>query len=94
MTREPSRANSHHPNYAAALVFAAALLTGAYSYAADGTPAVPSKHQLMKDCMAKQKAAESGKPTAEMRKACKDVAKNEKQNDDRAAADAAAAPQK
>jgi hypothetical protein len=40
---------------------------------------------LMKDCMAKQKASESGKTHADMRKACKDVTKNEKQNDERAA---------
>jgi hypothetical protein len=44
----------------------------------------------MKDCMAKQKASESGKTRAEMRKACKDVTKNEKQNDERAADEHAA----
>jgi hypothetical protein len=42
--------------------------------------AAPSKHQLMKDCMAKQKAA--GRPRQEVRDACKDVAKTEKENAD------------
>jgi hypothetical protein len=40
-----------------------------------------SKHQLMKDCMAKQKAAHSGLPKEDMKNACKDVTKTEKQND-------------
>ena len=44
----------------------------------------PSKHQLMKDCMAKQKAANSGLPKEDMKNACKDVTKTEKQNDDAA----------
>ncbi len=48
---------------------------------ADDASGVQSSHQLMKDCMAKQKASESGKTHAEMRKACKDVTKNEKQNE-------------
>ncbi len=43
--------------------------------------AAPSKHQLMKDCMAKQKAAHSGLPKEDMKNACKDVTKTEKQND-------------
>ena len=46
--------------------------------------ATPSKHQLMKDCMAKQKAANSGLPKEDMKNACKDVTKTEKQNDDAA----------
>jgi hypothetical protein len=43
--------------------------------------AAQSKHQLMKDCMAKQKAAHSGLPKEDMKNACKDVTKTEKQND-------------
>jgi hypothetical protein len=44
----------------------------------------PSRHQLMKDCMAKQRAANSGLPKEDMKSACKDVTKTEKQNDDAA----------
>jgi hypothetical protein len=44
---------------------------------------------MMKDCMAKQKASESGIPKEEMKKNCKDVTKTEKQNADKPAAPAA-----
>jgi hypothetical protein len=66
------------------LLLAATLACGGLVLA-DDAPAVPSSHQLMKDCMAKQKASESGKTRADMRKACKDVTKNAKQNDERSA---------
>jgi hypothetical protein len=65
----------------------AAALSFVGSAFADDAPGAPSGHQLMKDCMAKQRASESGKTRADMRKACKDVTKNEKQNDNRAADD-------
>jgi hypothetical protein len=68
------------------LLLAAAVSFGGSVFAGDA-PDAPSSHQLMKDCMAKQKASESGKTRADMRKACKDVTKNEKQNDERAADD-------
>jgi hypothetical protein len=42
---------------------------------------VPSKHQLMKDCMAKQKASDGGMPKEDMKKNCKDVTQTEEQND-------------
>jgi hypothetical protein len=44
----------------------------------------PSAHQLMKDCMAKQEASESGKSADDMRKICRDLTKTEKENQDRA----------
>jgi hypothetical protein len=44
----------------------------------------PSRHQLMKECMAKQKSADSGLPKEDMKNTCKDVTKTEKQNDDAA----------
>jgi hypothetical protein len=78
--------------FAAAPIVAAAMLCCVCTYA-DEAP-VQSKHQMMKDCMAKQKASESGKTRADMRKACKDVTKNAKQNDQRAASDPQAAAQK
>ena len=72
------------------LCLAAALL-GAAVYADEPAPAassaaasaaapVPTRHQLMKDCMAKQKAAGSGKPKYELSQDCKDIVKTEKEN--------------
>jgi hypothetical protein len=78
---------------AATLMLAAGLACAAEARADDAAP-VPSAHQLMKECMAKQKASESGKNRADMRKACKDVTKNEKQNDEQAVNGPQAAPQK
>jgi hypothetical protein len=67
---------------AAAVILAAGLFCGAMSYA--DNPPVPSKHQMMKDCMAKQKASEAGRSREDMRNSCKDVTKTEKQNADKA----------
>jgi hypothetical protein len=68
--------------FAAAVTLSAGLLFG--QARADETPAPPSKHQLMKDCMAKQKASEAGRSKEDMKKSCRDVTKTEKQNADRA----------
>jgi len=70
---------------AISLLTSASLLFAIYAHADDAAPKTPSKHQLMKECMAKQKAAENPMPHADLRKACEDVTKNEKQNDERAA---------
>jgi hypothetical protein len=67
---------------AAALILAAGLFCAATSYA--DNPPVPSKHQMMKECMAKQKASEAGRSREDMRNSCKDVTKTEKQNADKA----------
>jgi hypothetical protein len=71
-------------NAAAASMLSAALLC-AIQARADEAPS-PSQHQLMKDCMAKQKASDSGRLKEDMEKSCRDLAKTEKQNADRAAA--------
>jgi hypothetical protein len=47
---------------------------------ADEKPA-PSKHQLMKECMAKQKASDGGMPKEDMKKNCKDVTDTERENE-------------
>ena len=47
----------------------------------------PSTRQLMKDCMDKVKASESGKSMEDMRKICRDLTKTEKENQDRALVD-------
>jgi hypothetical protein len=62
----------------AASLMAAGMLCCVPAFA-DQAP-VPSKHQMMKDCMAKQKASDSGRHTDEMKKSCRDITKNEKQN--------------
>jgi len=41
-----------------------------------------SRHQMMKDCMAKQKASDGGMPKEEMKKACKDVTATEHENEE------------
>jgi hypothetical protein len=41
---------------------------------------VTSKHQMMKDCMAKQKASDGGMPKEQMKKSCRDVTKTEHEN--------------
>jgi hypothetical protein len=69
-------------NCAAVAALAAGLAMSPH-VRADDKP-VPSKHQLMKDCMAKQKASEAGRSKEDMKKACEEVAKTEKQNADRA----------
>ena len=42
---------------------------------------VPSKHQLMKECMAKQKASDAGLPKEQMKKNCRDVIETQREND-------------
>jgi hypothetical protein len=69
--------------------------TGLFGYAGAmaqdaASPSAPpqsSSHQLMKDCMDKQKASESGKSVEDMRKICRDLTKTEKQNQNRALVD-------
>jgi hypothetical protein len=78
---------NHFKSASAALLTSTALMFAVYAQADDAAPKTPSKHQLMKECMAKQKAAENPMPHADIRKACEDVTKNEKQNDDRAASE-------
>ena len=65
---------------AAALALAGSLCSLSL---AENLPA-PSRHQMMKDCMAKQKASEAGRTKEDMRSSCKDVTKTEKQNADKA----------
>ena len=57
------------------------LLASALAGAAWADAPVPSQHQLVKECMAKQKQADSGKPKDELRAFCKDVAKTQRDAD-------------
>jgi hypothetical protein len=61
------------------LVVGAVLLCAALPGHADENTA-PSKHQLMKECMAKQKASDGGMPKEDMKKNCKDVTNTEHEN--------------
>jgi hypothetical protein len=49
-------------------------------HADPSSPPAPTKHQMMKDCMAKQKASDGGMPKEQMKKSCKDVTKTENEN--------------
>jgi hypothetical protein len=71
--------------YFTALIAASGLFCG-LSLHADNAP-VTSRHQMMKDCMAKQKASEAGRSKEDMKASCRDVTKTEKQNADKASSD-------
>jgi hypothetical protein len=60
------------------------ITMAAPSFAGDPTnhPTMTQKHQMMKDCMAKQKAANSGMSKEDMKKACKDQVKSQMDNSD------------
>jgi hypothetical protein len=60
-------------------VLATWLICAAGSVRADDSP-TPTKHQMMKACMAKQKASDGGIPKEQMKKNCKDVTKTEREN--------------
>jgi hypothetical protein len=82
----------------AVLFSATAALACATVQAGDTTPQPMTKHQLMKDCMAKQKASDGGMPKEDMKRACKDVTATEVENQktekkEEAAEKPAAAPQ-
>jgi hypothetical protein len=61
------------------LLLAAAL--GATHALADEPVKTPSKHQLMKECMAKQKASDAGLPKEEMKRNCRDVTETLHENE-------------
>ena len=66
----------------ASLLLAVSMLCGGLAWADGGGQ---TTHERMKDCMAKQKASDSGRPKEEMKKACRDLIGIEKQNAERAA---------
>jgi len=78
-----------------------ALLLAGITAAAAGVHAedaasrpVATKHQMMKECMAKQKASDAGLSKEQMKKNCKDVTQTERENAkaDKKTADQTAAP--
>jgi hypothetical protein len=83
MSQQPSSKRNVIWN-CAALALAAGLVC---SVAFADSPASQSRHQMMKECMAKQKASEAGRTKEDMKNSCKDVTKTEKQNADKASED-------
>jgi hypothetical protein len=70
------------------------LICAAGMVRADDAP-TPTRHQMMKDCMAKQKASDGGMPKEQMKKNCRDITKTERENaktDKGAAAQSAGSP--
>jgi hypothetical protein len=69
--------------YRALVLLILASGTTCAALAEDAPPAPPttSKHQMMKECMAKQVASEGGMPKEEMKKACKNVTQTEHDNE-------------
>jgi len=67
-------------------LFPALLLAGIAAVAVDvhadeaAPKPVVSKHQMMKECMAKQKASNAGMSKEQMRKNCRDVTDTEREN--------------
>jgi len=68
-------------NRALVLLILAAGTTCAAARAEDAPPPPLTKHQMMKECMAKQVASEGGMPKEEMKKSCKDVTQTERDNE-------------
>jgi len=67
-------------------LFPALLLAGIAAVAVDvhadeaAPKPVASKHQMMKECMAKQKASNAGMSKEQMKKNCRDVTDTEREN--------------
>jgi len=68
-------------NRALVLLILAAGTTCAAARAEDAPPPPLTKHQMMKECMAKQVASEGGMPKEEMKKTCKAVTQTERDNE-------------
>jgi hypothetical protein len=63
------------------LLLVAAIACSGISRADDPAPQTAhTKRQMMKECMAKQKASDGGMPKEEMKKNCRDVTGTEREN--------------
>ena len=63
-------------------VLAAAAAFAVCVHADEATrPPVPTRHQMMKECMAKQKASNAGLSKEQMKKNCRDVTETELENE-------------
>ena len=74
------------PHWSTRSLCPAVLLAGIGALAVDvhadeaASRPVPTKHQMMKECMAKQKASNAGLSKEQMKKNCRDVTDTEREN--------------
>jgi hypothetical protein len=72
------------PHWSESSLWSALLLAGicAVNVHADEAASKPvaTKHQMMKECMAKQKASDAGLSKEQMKKNCRDVTQTEREN--------------
>jgi hypothetical protein len=74
------------PHWSNRWLFPALVLAGMAAVAVDVhadeavSRPVATKHQMMKECMAKQKASDAGLPKEQMKKNCRDVTETEREN--------------
>jgi hypothetical protein len=72
------------PRWSEGLLWSSLLLAGiaAVDVHADETASKPvaTRHQMMKECMAKQKASDAGLSKEQMKKNCRDVTGTEREN--------------
>ena len=62
------------------LLLAALTVCGAHAFADDSmSRGTPTSHQMMKDCIERQKAADVNRSQTEMKRICKDQLKQQKQ---------------
>jgi surface antigen len=75
------------------LLLVAAITCSGISRGDDSAPQpAQTKRQMMKECMAKQKASDGGMPKEEMKRNCRDVTATERENAKTAKDSAAEAP--
>ena len=74
------------PHWSERALWSALLLTGTAPVAIDvhadeaASRPVATRHQMMKECMAKQKASDAGLSKEQMKKNCRDVTQTEREN--------------
>jgi hypothetical protein len=74
------------PHWSEGSLWSALLLAGIAAIAVDvhadeaASKPVATKHQMMKECMAKQKASDAGLSKEQMKKNCRDVTGTEREN--------------
>ena len=74
------------PNWGERSLWSALLLTGIAAVAVDvradeaAPRPVATRHQMMKECMAKQKASDAGLSKEQMKKNCRDITETELEN--------------
>jgi hypothetical protein len=74
------------PQWSEGSLWSALLLAGISAVAVDvhadeaAPKPVASRHQMMKECMAKQKASDAGLSKEQMKKNCRDIIDTEREN--------------